>query len=88
MPGERQERRRKTISEPEIVHREAMPVILTTPEEVQLRLMGDPAEALELKRPLPDSALRIVARVRGRTAVYRRCDKAHCAFASVVLVAC
>ena len=44
MPGERQERRRKTISEPEIVHREAMPVILTTPEEVQLRLMGDPAE--------------------------------------------
>ncbi len=39
-----------------------MPVILTTPEEVQLWLMADAPKALELQRPLPDDALRIVAR--------------------------
>jgi putative SOS response-associated peptidase YedK len=39
-----------------------MPVILTSPEEVQLWLMADPAKALELQRPLPDEALKIVAR--------------------------
>jgi hypothetical protein len=38
-----------------------MAVILTTPEEVQLWLMADPAKALELQRPLPDRALKIVA---------------------------
>ena len=34
MPGERQESRRETISGPEIVHPKTMPVILTTPTEV------------------------------------------------------
>ena len=43
------------------IHPKAMPVILTTPEEVQLWLMADPAKALELQRPLPDDALKIVA---------------------------
>jgi len=38
-----------------------MPVILTTPEEVDLWLLADPPKALELQRPLPDDALRIVA---------------------------
>jgi putative SOS response-associated peptidase YedK len=39
----------------------AMPVILTTPEEADLWVLGDPPKALELRRPLPDDALRIVA---------------------------
>jgi putative SOS response-associated peptidase YedK len=39
-----------------------MPVILTTPDEVE-RWMTTPAdEALKLQRPLPDGMLRIVAR--------------------------
>ena len=38
-----------------------MPVILTTPEEVDLWLLADAPKALELQRPLPDDALRIVA---------------------------
>jgi putative SOS response-associated peptidase YedK len=38
-----------------------MPVILTTPEEVDLWLLADAPKALELQRPLPDDALKIVA---------------------------
>ena len=38
-----------------------MPVILTTPAEVDLWLAADAPKALELQRPLPDNALRIVA---------------------------
>ena len=43
------------------IHPKAMPVILTTPEEVDLWLEGETIEALKLQRPLPDEALRIVA---------------------------
>jgi putative SOS response-associated peptidase YedK len=43
------------------IHLKAMPVILTTPEEVDLWLLADAPKALELQRPLPDDALRIVA---------------------------
>jgi putative SOS response-associated peptidase YedK len=43
------------------IHPKAMPVILTTPEEVRIWLMADYPKALELRRPLPDAALRIVA---------------------------
>jgi putative SOS response-associated peptidase YedK len=39
----------------------AMPVILTTPAEVDPWLAADAPKALELQRPLPDDALRIVA---------------------------
>ena len=39
-----------------------MPVILTTPAEVDLWLMADPQKVLELQRPLPDDALRIVTK--------------------------
>jgi putative SOS response-associated peptidase YedK len=39
----------------------AMPVILTTPEEVDLWFEGETIEALKLQRPLPDERLRIVA---------------------------
>jgi putative SOS response-associated peptidase YedK len=43
------------------IHPKAMPVILTTAEEVDLWLAADAPKALELQRPLPDDALRIVA---------------------------
>jgi putative SOS response-associated peptidase YedK len=44
------------------IHPKAMPVILTTPEEVDLWLEGELPEALKLQRPLRDELLRIVAR--------------------------
>jgi putative SOS response-associated peptidase YedK len=44
------------------VHPKAMPVILTTPAQVDTWLTAEPAEALTLQRPLPDGALKIVAR--------------------------
>jgi putative SOS response-associated peptidase YedK len=43
------------------IHPEAMPVILTTAEEIDLWLHADAPKALELQRPLPDDALKIVA---------------------------
>jgi putative SOS response-associated peptidase YedK len=43
-------------------HPEAMPVILTTPDEVESWMTAPPDEALKLQRPLPDGALKIVAR--------------------------
>ncbi len=42
------------------VHEKAMPVILTTPEEIDLWMVAPINEALSLQRPLPDGALRIV----------------------------
>ncbi len=44
------------------VHPKAMPVILTTPDEVDLWLSAETADALALQRPLPDEALRIVVK--------------------------
>jgi putative SOS response-associated peptidase YedK len=44
------------------IHPKAMPVILTTPDEVEAWLTASPDDALKLQRPLPDGALRIVAR--------------------------
>ena len=44
------------------VHPKAMPVILTTPVEIENWLTAPTAEAVELQRPLPDGALRVVAR--------------------------
>ena len=44
------------------IHPKAMPVILTTPEEVETWLTASTVDALVLQRPLPDNALRIVAR--------------------------
>jgi len=43
------------------IHPKAMPVILTTAEEVDLWLAADAPKALGLQRPLPDDMLRIVA---------------------------
>lgn len=45
-----------------LIHPKAMPVILTTPEQLDLWLTAPAEEALSLQRPLPDDALRIVAR--------------------------
>jgi putative SOS response-associated peptidase YedK len=44
------------------IHPKAMPVILTTPDEVETWMTAPPDEALRLQRPLPDGSLRIVAR--------------------------
>jgi putative SOS response-associated peptidase YedK len=42
------------------IHPKAMPVILTTPEDVETWMTA--SEALKLQRPLPDGSLRVVAR--------------------------
>ena len=44
------------------IHPKAMPVILTTPDEVESWMTAPPDEALKLQRPLLDGALKIVAR--------------------------
>jgi putative SOS response-associated peptidase YedK len=44
------------------VHPKAMPVILTTPAEVDAWLEAETADALALQRPLQDDLLRIVAK--------------------------
>ena len=43
------------------IHPKALPVILTTPEEVRFVALAAAPKALELQRPLPDDPLRIVA---------------------------
>jgi putative SOS response-associated peptidase YedK len=44
------------------IHPKAMPVILTTPGEIETWMTAPAHEALKLQRPLPDGALAIVAR--------------------------
>ena len=44
------------------IHPKAMPVILTTPAEVETWMTGSSDEALKLQRPLSDGTLKIVAR--------------------------
>lgn len=44
------------------IHPKAMPVILTTRDEIELWMTAPTAEALRLQRPLPDGALMVVAR--------------------------
>ena len=49
-------------AEVKAIHPKAMPVILTTPDEVETWLTAPIKDAMDLQRPLPDGALRIVAR--------------------------
>ena len=59
------------------VHPKAMPVILTTPDEVETWMTAPTDEALELQRPLPDGSLRIVARsVKEDLVSFRRLEHA------------
>jgi putative SOS response-associated peptidase YedK len=44
------------------IHPKAMPVILQSAEEADRWLEADAPDALALQRPLPDNALRIVAK--------------------------
>ena len=44
------------------IHPKAMPVILTTPDEVETWMTAPADEVLKLQRPLPDGSLRVVAR--------------------------
>ena len=44
------------------IHPKAMPVILTTREEIDLWMTAPAEDALKLQRPLADGALMIVAR--------------------------
>ncbi|WMT92406.1 SOS response-associated peptidase family protein [Pelagibacterium sp. H642] len=49
-------------AEVKAIHPKAMPVILTTPDEVETWLTAPWSEAKALQRPLPDGMLKIVAR--------------------------
>jgi putative SOS response-associated peptidase YedK len=44
------------------IHPKAMPVILTTAEEIETWLTAPTEQALKLQRPLPDGSLKIIAR--------------------------
>jgi hypothetical protein len=62
------------------IHAKAMPVILTQPAEVDRWLEADTSDALALQRPLPDDALRIVAKGEKEDPVTVRCSQKAASF--------
>jgi putative SOS response-associated peptidase YedK len=46
------------------IHPDAMPVILTTPEEVDIWMTAPEDDILRLQRPLPDGTLKIVSKTK------------------------
>ena len=54
------------------VHPKAVPEVLTTHDACDTSLAAPVAEALQLQRPLPDGALRVVARRERRETCRRR----------------
>jgi putative SOS response-associated peptidase YedK len=54
------------------IHPKAMPMVLTTAEEIDVWLLADWSEAKALQRPLPDDALRIVGRGAKQDSVQRQ----------------
>ena len=44
------------------IHPKAMPVILTTPDEIETWMTAPTEEAVKMQRPLPDGSLKIVGR--------------------------
>jgi putative SOS response-associated peptidase YedK len=49
----------------EPIHDEAMPVILTTPAEVEQWLRGTAAEALALQKPAANDVIELVSEEKG-----------------------
>ena len=54
------------------IYPKAMPVTLTTPADVEIWLTVEFGDAVALQRPLPDDALRIVAKVERQDGQPRR----------------
>jgi len=54
-----------------LIHRKAMPVILTTAAEIEMLLTAPKEEAISVQRPLPDGMLEIVAVSNGEGGAQR-----------------
>jgi hypothetical protein len=58
------------------IHPKAMPVILTTDYEIETWLTAPASTAMQLQRPLPDDALKVVARGEKLTVPWRSLESA------------
>jgi hypothetical protein len=60
--GRRERGNRRILGATTIQHEKTMPVILRTPEEIDVWMNAPAQVAFELQRPLPSDALKIVLR--------------------------